>query len=190
MVWPTALSAEGAALGLAQWAYALLDRVKCFDRLLAWIISGIMTALGGDRGVAGALRRLYIGFLRTFRVGPWCGGFWTATNGMGQGCALSVLGVNLLFVVWILRLRRRAPEAKPAAYIDDGIVRVPEGKKEELQVVVEETERLDLLSGQKLNRPKCKGAGTSKLARQEAAEVLGDGVVQIHVRNRLRLELV
>ena len=50
--------------------YALLDWVKCIDRLLAWIIPRVMVALGGDRGVAGALRRLYDGFLRMFRVGP------------------------------------------------------------------------------------------------------------------------
>ena len=54
-----------------------------------------------DRGVLRALAAMYRQLRRCFKIVGCCGAFFAATNGILQGCPMSVICINLLTSVWM-----------------------------------------------------------------------------------------
>ena len=77
------------------------DFAKCFDR----IPHGIMLRLVGEMGLPTELLRpigaMYAGLRRRFRMGAFVGQSFRSTNGILQGCPLSVVLLNALLSVWL-----------------------------------------------------------------------------------------
>ena len=129
-----------------------IDRSKCFDRLLPAQIVALLTALGFPPGVAEAWRGNYRGFRRFL---SWRGAVHEEplgnSNGIAQGCSLSVLAANVLMSAWIL-LIKHFPGVSPRVYVDDGYLNVvtPEAI-DSLVLAVRATSLFDGLAGQQFN---------------------------------------
>ena len=76
-----------------------IDYVKCFDLIAQAIVLALAFELGMDPGVARALRAMYKQLRRAFKVALCLGAWWRATNGILQGCPLSVIPVNVLTTI-------------------------------------------------------------------------------------------
>ena len=87
---------------LKGWAVAgmSIDYVKCFDLIPQAVVLALALELGMDPGVARALGAMYKQLRRAFKVAGCLGAWWRATNGILQGCPLSVILVNVLTTIW------------------------------------------------------------------------------------------
>ena len=116
----TALAVEAAALDLPEQSDMLIafgDRTKCFDRLVPEVMLPLLIAVGIDPRVATALAALYSNLRRLWRLGRFVGDPWRPGNGCLQGCALTVLLCNILFAIWVLRLRNVATAMVPTMHL-------------------------------------------------------------------------
>ena len=64
----------------------------------------IARELGMDYRVLRALAAMYRQLRRAFRLAGALGAWWQATNGILQGCPLSVILIHLLTTFWKMRL--------------------------------------------------------------------------------------
>eukprot|EP00973_Karenia_brevis_P042938 5944895-Karenia_brevis.AAC.1 len=62
---------------------------------------------------------MYSGLRRRLRFNGAVGGEFVATNGILQGCPLSVVLLNALVSVWARCLQEECPEVRSWAYVDD-----------------------------------------------------------------------
>ena len=76
-----------------------IDYVKCFDLIPQAVVLALAVELGMDPGTCRALGAMYKQ-LRSFKIAWAFGLWWQATNGILQGCPLSVILVNVLTTVW------------------------------------------------------------------------------------------
>ena len=56
--------------------------------------------LGMDPGTRRALGAMYKQLHRAFKIASALGRWWQATNGILQGCPLSVIPMNVLTTIW------------------------------------------------------------------------------------------
>ena len=96
----------------------MLDYNKCFDRLPHGIMLKLGSAAGADERLMAPLRRIYKTMRRRFKVGGGVGEEFHTTNGILQGCPLSVIFLNLLVSVWARAVEKEA-KVEPNAYADD-----------------------------------------------------------------------
>ena len=87
---------------LRRWAVAgmSIDYVKCFDLIPQAVVLALALELGMDPGTCRALGSMYKQLRRAFKVAGALGSWWRATNGILQGCPLSVVLVNVLTTIW------------------------------------------------------------------------------------------
>eukprot|EP00973_Karenia_brevis_P063710 8855900-Karenia_brevis.AAC.1 len=98
------------------------------------------------------LETMYAGLRRRFRMAGSVGREFTCTNGILQGCPISVLLLNALVAVWCKSLKNEVPEAFPSAYVDD--TSATAAKPNILQRVLQITEDYATLTGQDVNMGK------------------------------------
>jgi hypothetical protein len=77
-----------------------LDYVKCFDRVPQEVVLRLAMELGMDPRLCRALAGMYQELKRRFKVNGCLGAAFHATNGILQGCPLSVALINMLTTVW------------------------------------------------------------------------------------------
>ena len=77
-----------------------LDYIKCFDLIPQSIVLHIALTQGMDLGTHRALTGVYHTLMRCFKIMGCCASFFGATNGILQGCPLSVILINLMTSVW------------------------------------------------------------------------------------------
>ena len=77
-----------------------LDYVKCFDLIPQSIVLHIALEQGMDPGTHRALKGMYTSLVRCFKIMGCCASFFSATNGILQGCPLSVILINLMTSIW------------------------------------------------------------------------------------------
>ena len=65
------------------------------------------------------LRSFYKNLVRRLRVGSGVGQEFRATNGIIQGCPLSVVLLNLLVHVWVQAVKAEVSTALPSGFADD-----------------------------------------------------------------------
>ena len=81
-----------------------LDYVKCFDLIPQAVVLRVGQELGLEPGILRALIGMYRQLRRAFKVSGCLGSWWRATNGILQGCPLSVILINLLTTVWKMEI--------------------------------------------------------------------------------------
>ena len=77
------------------------DFAKCFDSIPHGVTLQLAEKLGMLKGIGKALTGMYRDLDRHFRVPGGMGEPFKATNGILQGCPISVVLVNVLLVVWM-----------------------------------------------------------------------------------------
>ena len=100
------------------WAAAgmSIDYVKRLDLIHQAAVLALVSEPGMDPGTCRALAAMYEQLCRAFKVADGLGSWWRATNGILQGCPLSVIVVNVLTMIWkweidSLRLQVYVPTA-------------------------------------------------------------------------------
>eukprot|EP00660_Eupelagonema_oceanica_P019607 gene19607-biopygen16350 len=117
--WALQLRLEAAILN-GEPLYGLsIDWAKCFDRLPQGILLRLLERMGLAERVLRPLRTMYARLRRRFRAAGGVGGEFLATNGILQGCPLSVALLNASVAVWARAVEAEAPGAKAEAYADD-----------------------------------------------------------------------
>ncbi|KAJ9441972.1 Retrovirus-related Pol polyprotein from type-2 retrotransposable element R2DM [Diplonema papillatum] len=96
-----------------------VDFMKCFDRLPHEIMFRLMEVMGLDPGVLRAMKAVYGSMQRHFKTARAVGEPFVATNGILQGCPLSVLFLNALIAVWVRAVGALTTPAQAMAYLDD-----------------------------------------------------------------------
>ena len=104
---------------LRGWAVAgmSIGYVKCFDLIPQAVMLALALELGMDPGTCRALGAMYKQLRRAFKIAGAFGLWWQATNGILQGCPLSVILVNVLTTIckWEVDSLRRQVCAQTAA---------------------------------------------------------------------------
>ena len=71
-----------------------IDYVKCFDLFPQRVLLALVLELGMDPGICKAMGAMYEQLCRACKVADSLGSWWRATNGIMQGCPLTVILVN------------------------------------------------------------------------------------------------
>ena len=77
-----------------------IDYKKCFDLIPRAIVLRVAAELGMAPAVCRALGAMYRQLRRSFKSAGCLGQWWQATNGILQGCPMSVILVNVLMGIW------------------------------------------------------------------------------------------
>ena len=73
---------------------------KCFDLIPQAVVLRVAAELGMAPAVCRALGAMYRQLPRSFKIAGCLGLWWRTTNGILQGCPLSVILVNVLMGIW------------------------------------------------------------------------------------------
>ncbi len=120
------------------------------------------------------LQGMYRSLQRRFVIAGHFGPSFTATDGIIQGCPLSVLLLNLLMNVWANAVVSNAPGTKPKVYADDA--GVTSHTAEGINLALQITARFATVTRQQLNVDKSKGWGTTDACRDAMGTLALDGV--------------
>lgn len=160
-------------------AYSILvDRKTCFDlidRRVAW---PLLRRCGVDERVVRPLEALYGRLRRRFvfsrSLGPW----WEAFNGLAQGCALTILVLNLFMEVNVRSVLAAAPAGIAHVYLDDLTM---EGEDEETaRKQLRTQEVFDEVAGMAINAKKTECiANSRRLSEALRALRVGGGEIGV-----------
>ena len=157
--WTLALKLEAAVLeGRPLYGFTL-DYAKCFDRVPREIMFRLAEANGLHAQVLGPLRAMYAGLRSRFRCAGAVGKEFSSTNGILQGCPLSVILLNGLVAIWCRTVTNEVPEAEPTAYVDD--TSVTSSRPMWLQQALDVTNDFATATGMQLHASKCKSFSTA-----------------------------
>eukprot|EP01059_Diplonema_ambulator_P009922 TRINITY_DN198_c0_g1_i7.p1 TRINITY_DN198_c0_g1~~TRINITY_DN198_c0_g1_i7.p1 ORF type:complete len:1582 (+),score=531.22 TRINITY_DN198_c0_g1_i7:1237-5982(+) len=95
-----------------------LDFAKCFDSVPQQLVFRLMEDLGMDVDILRAMKGMYGTMERRFRYATGVGEVFTTTNGILQGCPLSVVMINALLAVLMKQVELETG-AKTLSYADD-----------------------------------------------------------------------
>ncbi|CAE8600524.1 unnamed protein product, partial [Polarella glacialis] len=157
--WSLALRIECALLQGTPLTGVSFDYSKCFDRVPVAILLRLVTELGMDSRICAPVRTMYSNLRRRFRINGSVGDEFRTTNGILQGCPLSVLFLNALVAIWCKAIDKEVPLASPSAFADD--TGVTASSRKEVQQAVSITEEFAELTGQQLNQKKSVSFSTS-----------------------------
>ena len=93
-----------------------LDYVKCFDLIPQQVVLRVALEQGMHTSTHRALSGLYTQLTRCYKIMGCMCSFFAATNGILQGCPLSVILINLMTSIWkkILHARSQAVRVSSA----------------------------------------------------------------------------
>lgn len=69
--------------------------------------------------IIGPLRHFYANIHRVFKLKGACQNFWTSSNGLVQGCPLSMIGLNAIFGVILELAEQTCPDLVARSYADE-----------------------------------------------------------------------
>ena len=95
------------------------DLKKAFDTVPIQLALQIMRQRGADNSVLRAMEAFYRQRPKFFRVDGRCSEAFKASNGLLQGCPLSMLVLTSLATTWIEAWQVRTPEVTPRNFADD-----------------------------------------------------------------------
>ena len=132
-----------------------LDKSKCFDRLIPAMAGVLMLAFGLPRGIVHFFVQMYTNLRRHLALRGWISPIaTTASNGVAQGCSLSLIAVNLFTSVWSIFVDL-IPQVTAKAFIDDAYLWSHLSQVHELRRALDVTVFWDTLTGQLSNPKKC-----------------------------------
>lgn len=151
-----------------------LDKAKCFDRIIPSHTSALFLAFGLPKHFVNIFSKIYRGLHRHMSYKGWiCPHCTNASNGVAQGCSLSLIAVNVQTKVWV-HLLQHLPHVTMRAYIDDAYLWCRLIHIAELDHAIQLTKHWDTLSGQKLNDGKSVAWGTTTNARKVIQQTFPD----------------
>eukprot|EP01064_Diplonema_japonicum_P018815 TRINITY_DN274_c0_g1_i12.p1 TRINITY_DN274_c0_g1~~TRINITY_DN274_c0_g1_i12.p1 ORF type:complete len:1432 (+),score=270.25 TRINITY_DN274_c0_g1_i12:1996-6291(+) len=109
---------EEAAMDKTPLLGVALDFAKCFDTVPQQLVLKLMERMGMDKGILRALEGMYKGLRRRFRYATGVGEEFTTTNGILQGCPISIIMINALLAVLMRSVEERTG-AETLSYADD-----------------------------------------------------------------------
>lgn len=144
---------EDALLGGRPLYGLALDFSKCFDRVPRKLVLELMSELGMHEDILRPLRTMYASMTRRFKMSLGVGEEFEVTNGILQGCPISVILINALLSVLMKAVAAEAPGVLTKSYADDAnlLSRISE---EVLQKGVDVVDLFCKLTGMKLNMEK------------------------------------
>ena len=94
-----------------------VDLAKDFDNRPVEITFAVLEAMGMDRKIMLTLKAMYTQLRRRFKIGKYVGDGFCSTNGILQGCPLSVMLLNAVMCVlhWVVVKKKISPES----FVDD-----------------------------------------------------------------------
>ena len=98
------------------------DYSKCFDRLPRAILMQLVRRMGLPEKVVASMDAMYSNMSMRFRLPSGLGKPFRATNGILQGCPLSVVFLNALVAVWMRTVNSEVTGAETSGYADDTTV--------------------------------------------------------------------
>eukprot|EP00660_Eupelagonema_oceanica_P006768 gene6768-biopygen36539 len=165
------------------------DWAKCFDRIPHTIMLNVLERLGLHSRVLCPLRTMYASLLRCFKINGAVGQFFRSTQGILQGCPLSVVGLNAMMSVLSRAVESRAPGAEYDSFADDGGITATAPTRETAAATVQqgvaEVDRFAGLTGGEIHLGKSHSwctdkdfvlelqCGGKKVKREHSARLLG-----------------
>ncbi|KAJ9440182.1 Retrovirus-related Pol polyprotein from type-2 retrotransposable element R2DM, partial [Diplonema papillatum] len=134
-----------------------LDFAKCFDRVPQGIVLRLAEEMGLDARILRPLRAMYRGMKRRFKLPLGVGSEFEVTNGILQGCPLSVILINALLSIVLRAVSARVPEVSSESLADDATLFA--AAEAELQRAVDIVARFCALTGMRLNMAKTLAMG-------------------------------
>ncbi|KAJ9439853.1 hypothetical protein DIPPA_34238 [Diplonema papillatum] len=130
-----------------------LDFRKCFDMVPREIVLRLAGDLGLHNRVLKPLRAIYRLLARRFKLPLGVGREFSVTNGILQGCPVSVILINALLSVVMKAVKKEAEGVSPKSYADDATLlsRLSEAA---LQKGVDVVDEFCTLTGMELNLQK------------------------------------
>ncbi|KAJ9448400.1 Retrovirus-related Pol polyprotein from type-2 retrotransposable element R2DM [Diplonema papillatum] len=159
VVMDIALSIEESLINGTPLHGIALDFAKCFDRVPQGLVLDLVEALGLHERVLAPLRHVYKYLRRRFKYPLGVGDEFKVTNGILQGCPISVVLINALLSVLSKALVSRA-RVSPKSFADDLYLLSRLAKL--LQEGIEVTAIFGGLTGLALNEGKCASFSTSE----------------------------
>ena len=120
MIYAMALNLEAAADETNNYVGGIsYDFKKCFDGVPTQFLFESLQARGMSQRIIGPLRHLYANMHRVFKLRGACGNYWTSSNGLVQGCPLSMIGLNAIIGVILEIADQTCPDLIARSYADD-----------------------------------------------------------------------
>ena len=120
MVYAMALHLETAADSKNNFVGGITyDFKKCFDLIPPQFLFEALQARGMSQRIIGPLRHVYANIHRVFKLRGECGNFWSSSNGLVQGCPLSMIGLNAIVGVILEISEQTCPHLVARSYADD-----------------------------------------------------------------------
>ena len=140
----------------------LLDRVKCFDRIVPAVAVSALNSLGLPPPIGVAIQGFYSNQVRIMKLGKAFGKRLIHGSSALQGCTLSILMVNSIFSVLMAHLNKICPQIQATTFIDDIKIWAKRENIGMLQSALAETVEFDRLTGQLISEEK-----TTVVSRRE-----------------------
>ncbi len=99
-----------------------IDMLKCFDILCPQLLCQLFKAIGLPQWIVQGWSTFATQLKRILRIESNCSEPFSITNGVPQGCSISLIAVNLLHAVWVVCMQHQNPEIHCLTYIDDAHV--------------------------------------------------------------------
>ena len=110
---------EDALLGGEPLFGLALDFAKCFDRVPQSLTLELVEKMGLHPRILKPLRAMYKNLERRFKYNIGVGTEFSVTNGILQGCPISVILINALLSVMIRRIASDVPTSSTPSFADD-----------------------------------------------------------------------
>eukprot|EP01059_Diplonema_ambulator_P000003 TRINITY_DN0_c0_g1_i4.p1 TRINITY_DN0_c0_g1~~TRINITY_DN0_c0_g1_i4.p1 ORF type:complete len:1528 (+),score=304.66 TRINITY_DN0_c0_g1_i4:2257-6840(+) len=147
------LQIEDALMGGEPLHGVALDFAKCFDTVPQQLTLELMRDLGLDPKVLRPLRTMYNKLERRFKLPLGVGKPYEVTNGILQGCPISVVMVNALLSTVVKCIEAEVPGASTLSYADDMYL-LTRLRAAQLQGGMAKMEEFCSLTGMELNHEK------------------------------------
>ena len=163
------LSVESAMVDGSNLVGMSIDWSKCFDSVPQGIAFQLAERQGLHFRVLQPLRGMYRELRRRFVMAGHVEKEFVASNGVIQGCPLSVLLLNLLMNTWARSVKTETTTAMPKVYADDAGVLSKNSC--DIDIALKITGRFATVTQQKLNVDKTKVWGTTETALQSVRDL-------------------
>ena len=158
-----------------------IDKSKCFDRLIPQQVAILFLAFGLPQTLVNGFLKIYKQLRRHLCFKEWCSPVPTSTsNGVAQGCSLSLLAINIVTMVWS-QLIARLPNICAKAFIDDAYLWARVAHLQSLRDAWQVKGLWDEITGQKLNEGKSTLWATSTQSRTLASETFPNIPIKLEV---------
>ncbi len=167
--WHTQLALEYTQMMDQDLIALLLDRLKCFDRMLCSIVFGLQMRMGGPCTIIRARRDWYSRSLMYIKLRNAFSRPLDHKNGIYQGCTFSCDDTNLVMRVWLLRRKHVDNTSISRTLMDDSSSLI--GSIALVKLALKEDAAFDKASGQHISPEKTVAIATKEHLLDELAEV-------------------